>query len=446
VAPADDNVVEVGGHDAAVGHRDVGELGRRRGGDADLVVVADRLAPLVHDHLVRADQAARVPHAELRRRQHQPRMLEAGGVSAEELQVGDHPPARLDLDRGEVVDLDAAVAGQPRAEEQRDVVVPAGVGRLQVAELLVALLHQRAVCLGIAALESHPLLEVDAAPRPRRVEAVLDVGALAFDVGLVGHAGRGAHVEVAAGVDDDLGEDRAPALLALEDHAAQLAPVGDDVDDPAVQQQPHAGLEQHLDRLVLQPLGVDHRRPRDDVAERAEALAPVLDRLGLGRSPLLGRRARDGALRQPVEDLGGEARDDLLALPVAHAIDPDHEAAGREAAEVVVALDERHAGAEPRRGHRRRAARRAAADDEHVGLLVDRRLARRLVDGLLRPVVAVVSWELGALGEPAVATQVVLLVLEVLPAGIVVRHGTPMVTTNALSDNLTIAALASPQR
>ena len=186
MAPADEDVVELGRDDAAVGDRDVGELGRGGGGDADLVVVADGLAPLVHRHLVRADEPARVAHAELGRGEHQPRVLEAGRVAAEELEVRGHAPARLDLHRGEVGDLQAAVAGQARAHEEPDVVAPAGVRRLEVAELLVAALEQRAVRLGVRALPRDPLGEVDARPRPRRVDAVLDVGALALDVGLVG--------------------------------------------------------------------------------------------------------------------------------------------------------------------------------------------------------------------------------------------------------------------
>ena len=323
-------------------------------------------------------------HAELGRGEHQPRVLEARRVAAEELQVRGHAPARLDLHGGEVGDLQAAVAGQARAHEEPDVVAPAGVRRLEVAELLVAALEQRAVVLGVGALPRDPLGEVDARPRPRRVDAVLDVGALALDVGLVGRAGGGAHVEVAGGVDDDLGQDRAPALLALEDRAAQLVAVDDRVDDPGVQDQARADLLEQLDRLVLQPLGVDHRRPGDDVAEGAQALAPVRDLLGLPRAPLLLGRARDRVGRQALEDLRGEAGDDLAPLPVAHPVDPDHEAAGGETAEVVVALDERDLGAEPARRHGGRAAGGAAADDEHVGLLVDRGLARGLVDRALR--------------------------------------------------------------
>jgi hypothetical protein len=98
---------------------------------------------------VRADEPARVAHPDLRSGLHDPRALEARRVRSEELQVGDHPAARLELDAREVVDVDAAVAGQPRAEEQRGVVAPADVRPLEVAERLATALHQRAVRLGL---------------------------------------------------------------------------------------------------------------------------------------------------------------------------------------------------------------------------------------------------------------------------------------------------------
>jgi hypothetical protein len=64
-----------------------------------------------------------------------------------------------------------------------------------------------------------------------------------------------------------------------------------------------------------------------------------------------------------------------------------------------------------------------ALDHEDVGLLVHRRLARGLADRALgaRLVVGARA-TLRALGEPALATEVVLLVLEVRPAGAVVRR------------------------
>ena len=59
--------------------------------------------------------------------------------------------------------------------------------------------------------------------------------------------------------------------------------------------------------------------------------------------------------------------------------------AGREPAQVVVALDERHVRAEARRRDGGRHAGRAAADHEHVRLGEHRDVARRLVDRLRGP-------------------------------------------------------------
>ena len=156
--------------------------------------------------------------------------------------------------------------------------------------------------------------------------------------------------------------------------------VGDRRHDPRVQQDPHAGADEHLVGGELQPLRVDHRGLADRVAERRQALAPVGDLLGVRRAPELGARTRDSAFRQAIEKLGADARDDLRALPVGHPVDPDDETTGRQPAEIAVALDDRDALPEAPGGDRGRRTGGAAADDEHVGLLVDGRLARRLGD------------------------------------------------------------------
>ena len=121
-------------------------------------------------------------------------------------------------------------------------------------------------------------------------------------------------------------------------------------------------------------------RLADRVAEGGEPLAPVGDLVGIGRSPQIGPGARDGVLGETVEQLGPDARDDLGALPVGHPVDPDHETARGEAAEIAVALDDGDPLPEAPRRDRRRRAGRASADDEHVGLLVDGDLAGRLAD------------------------------------------------------------------
>ena len=68
------------------------------------------------------------------------------------------------------------------------------------------------------------------------------------------------------------------------------------------------------------------------------ALAPVGGGGFVCATPQTARRAGDSILRQPVEQVVGDAAYDLRAAPGRHAIDPDHEAAGGETAQVVVAL------------------------------------------------------------------------------------------------------------
>jgi hypothetical protein len=52
-----------------------------------------------------------------------------------------------------------------------------------------------------------------------------------------------------------------------------------------------------------------------------------------------------------------------------------HEPTGRQAAEVVVALDQHRVGAEPGRSVSGRRARRPAADDKYLAVAIDRDLA-----------------------------------------------------------------------
>ena len=67
-----------------------------------------------------------------------------------------------------------------------------------------------------------------------------------------------------------------------------------------------------------------------------------------------------------------------LPPPVVAVVPDEHEAAGGGAAEIAAALDQQHADAEPCRRRRGRDAGRAAADDDHVGLVDNGNVARRL--------------------------------------------------------------------
>ena len=201
---------------------------------------------------------------------------------------------------------------------------------------------------------------------------MLDVAARAVLLGVGDERAAGLRddVEVAGCVHDDLGEDRAAPLLALEDRAADGAFVVDRGDDPGVQQHPHSLADEELVGRDLEPLRVDHRGAADGLAERGQALAPVRHLLRVGRAPQLRAGPGEGSLGQPVQQLGTDAGDDRGAFPIGHPVDPDHQSARREATEVAVPLDEGHPLAEAPRRDRGRRAGRTAADHEYVGLLM----------------------------------------------------------------------------
>ena len=69
-------------HQAAIRHRHRRQLRRQRRRDADLVLPRRRIAPPLARHPRHARQPPRMAHAELRRRQHQERLLEARRMRA----------------------------------------------------------------------------------------------------------------------------------------------------------------------------------------------------------------------------------------------------------------------------------------------------------------------------------------------------------------------------
>jgi len=170
-------------------------------------------------------------------------------------------------------------------------------------------------------------------------------------------AGSGEEVAVAGGIDDHLGEDRLPAGLALEDRPGHVVALRDGVHAPAVQEHLDLGFFDHFDHQVLDGLGVHGGvDPRAAVDDRAVHLV------------------------EAAHHLLADALADLLAGLEDVPDDHEHEAAGPEAAEVAVALDEGHVRAGPPGGNGGAHARRSAPDHQHVGAVQDRQLAPGLDD------------------------------------------------------------------
>jgi hypothetical protein len=68
-----------------------------------------------------------------------------------------HQPVRADLDLGLVLDIDCRIAGEPRSQEQRDIVAPRYEGPLEEAVAgPPAALHESLEAFRISGLEGDP--------------------------------------------------------------------------------------------------------------------------------------------------------------------------------------------------------------------------------------------------------------------------------------------------
>ena len=73
-------------------------------------------------------------------------------------------------------------------------------------------------------------------------------------------------------------------------------------------------------------------------------------------------------MRKAGKNVFGESADHRLPRPIGHAVDPDHQPAGRQPTEVVVALEQNDIRADARRTDGGRRPRGAAADHENIAL------------------------------------------------------------------------------
>ena len=204
--------------------------------------------------------------------------------------------------------------------------------------------------------------------------------ALAVEVVVEPGACHREHVSVAGAVDDDGRLEREPPLLALEDHALDPVVAHDGRHHPTVHERVHVRLADDVVGDELQYFGIHGGRPMHRVSKRCRTDAPVGGFHGVRRTPDLGCRS-DGCVRPaPVDELGADACHQQVSIPVGHPIDPRHETAGRQAAEVVVSLHQHRVGPEAAGGDGGGGTRRSTTDDEHVAAAVHGRRPSRLLD------------------------------------------------------------------
>ena len=266
----------------------------------------------------------------------------------------------------QVLDLQAVIAGHVRAVAPHD----AGQRRLQppvvprAAHGALGLPVELGELLRLGCREALGLLGVDIAEPEHRGD---DVGALDEL-----RAGGGRDVEIAGGVDHHVGEDRLASGLRFADHAADAAVLHDRLREPRVQPHVDAGLRDHLVRDALPAVRIERRGKHDRLRLhlRAEVMAAPARPFAVllpALAALLGRRIDGSAdLRHALDHLHAQAGDgDFLA--VVHVVEHQHHAAGREPAEIGIALDQGDRAALAPRRDRGGEAGRPAADHQHIG-------------------------------------------------------------------------------
>ena len=231
-------------------------------------------------------------------------------------------------------------------------------------------------------LTQHPEIQiaahVDVAEAKARGEA--RVCALAVEVVVELGPRQREHVPVTGAVDDDGRREREPSLLALEDHSLDGVVARDRRHHPTVHERVHVRLADDVVGDELQDLGIHGGRPMHRVPQRCRTDAPVGGFDGVLRTPDLGGRSEGCVWAAPVDELRADAGHDEVPVPVGHPIDPRHETAGRQAAQVVVSLHQHGVGPEAAGRDGRGRAGRPASDDQHVAAAVDGGRPGRLVD------------------------------------------------------------------
>src|SRR6185312_6780518 len=113
----DEDAVDRLRYERPIRHRDAGKFGREGGRNTDLVVPYPAGAPVGADHSAFADNAAAVADADLWSAKHQECVFKSRCVFSVNVEMADRELARPDFNRGQVLDIDGAVAGKPWPHE-----------------------------------------------------------------------------------------------------------------------------------------------------------------------------------------------------------------------------------------------------------------------------------------------------------------------------------------
>jgi hypothetical protein len=375
----------------AAGHQQVLDAARQQRAIRVVVVAAARhavveagaLGHVFLGHHVGAFEQAGLADAGLRRHVDQGALREARQPGAHEL---DHL-----VDGGAALHFGARQVAHLQAVEPRHVraVAPhhAGQRRLEPPGFPGATEH--VLDLAVECLPGHGLFAFEALGFVGVDRAEAEHGGHDVAAADVRRTGRCGHVEVAGGVDHHLAQDGFAPALGFADHALDLAVFHQRAREPRMQPQLDAGLLHHLERGALPRIGVEGGGKADGVrlflavkVVGAPAL-PAPHRVGQ-RAPVLLARVLGQAQRRHALDhfQADAAHRNLLLVAVPHVVEHQHHAARGQAAQVVVALQQRHAGAIARGGQGRGLPRGAATDHHHVRFGCHAHVVR----GLLHPV------------------------------------------------------------
>ena len=332
------------------------------------------------EHIL-ARKEARLPDPRLWRDVDEIATLEPRHMAADVIEQVRDMLAALYLGARQVFDL------QPVQSRHVRTVAPHDAGqrgfqppvRPRVADPLLCLFVQNGECGWLPVFEALRRIGVDTSQAEHRRH---DVTALDMRC-----ARRRRNVEIAGCIDDDVAQDRLASGLGLADDALDLAIFHQRAREPGMQPQLNPELLHPFERNALPAVRVERSREANRVRclvaveiERTPA-RPAAIAFGQLAPFVLTRKRGQLQLRQTLDHRHASAAHRyFLVMAVPHVVEHQNHAARGEAAQVVVALEQRHFRAVARGRQGSRHSRGTAADHDHIGLCRNTGFAGRLDD------------------------------------------------------------------